>query len=270
MLSFVKKVQALPDIHLNNKEVQYLRDIIEELPEKNGLQLLQALQVISQEPTSIDLSPSHIIELINYLSLWQRAEVALIEANHALAAQWCQTHHTPISNDELIPMTIDALPNDIDVLLSILHKIELICMISSMDILAFSLANLQTALMTKIYETFHTQLVNELHQLCDNYLNHLQCASSLPEAKIIAIVDMRMSLERKYKSSIDKLEEFTEKYYHHFKLLQPKDNLFTKLKHLLNTPTENDYLQRLSLFARKYENQRNKNILQFFQMLKPR
>lgn len=268
MLSFVKKVLTLPDICLNTQELRYLHDLIDELPEKNSAHLLEALEQLRQNPSKIGLSPSHYVDVVHYLSLWQQAEVALIKANHNIADTWQQTHHKPISNDELIPLTIDALPQEFNVLLIVLQKIELISMVTQMDMIAFSLANLQAALMTKIFESFNDTLVKKLNQLCDQYLDYLQIKHSSNEPKVIALCDMRITLQRKQQSATHKLEEFWEKYQHHQALFLSKNNLMTKAQRWFKPHIENSYIQQFGLFTQQYEKHRGQNILQFFQTLK--
>jgi|GEM_PF-4379719 hypothetical protein len=144
-----KKILALPDLQLPRDNWSELSDIIRSLPEKNIEKFKEYYKDDTTSPVIKLLGNS---KLTAFLQSWFEMINALSACFQYLADTWLNIIGKPIAGEQLVPLLIELLPDDITQLKLVLKKLDHYAPICDTGEIGFAITNLYIAIGTKISE----------------------------------------------------------------------------------------------------------------------
>lgn len=149
MDEIIEKIQSLPEITLNDKELDFLTAIMNDLPVKSGEELIT---FIKDNHACIKLSNKHISALIKYCQEWQHILDLLLNWNTHLNEIWFSFKKKLIGADDLLPLTITFLPDNSEKLILLKSKLESALMIEQDSFYGFLTVSFYCSLEAKLQQ----------------------------------------------------------------------------------------------------------------------
>ena len=155
MQELCKKILALPELTLTQAEYDTFIDIVNSLEDKNVTLLQQAL--VRKDSVDAPISTAHHPQIIDYMSQWRAILDELLYLNKLFNITWKKYNNDLITNDDLLPLTIELLPRHFILALDnpdlILQKTDQAAQLAGIDKLAFVFYNFYAAVSILIKES---------------------------------------------------------------------------------------------------------------------
>jgi hypothetical protein len=116
------------------------------------------------KPYLNEIKPTDWAIVSQFMPLFFEISDTILTINLKIVNIWEKLTTTKITNDDLLPVTIELLPNNADILKKLLVKIDYVSHIAGTDATAFALTNLYTAAMVKIQQLEKSTTVEQANE----------------------------------------------------------------------------------------------------------
>jgi hypothetical protein len=148
MISTRSAIDSLPTLYLHADEWKELTSILYGIMEKTN-KPDEILSQLNTHLTQIKFSQTNV-KILSFVSAWLKLTDAIMSLNIALNSTWADTINKDMTPDDLLPLTIEILPNDNSELQAMYAKLEMASNIELTNERGYYLTTLCSSIFGKI------------------------------------------------------------------------------------------------------------------------